>query len=90
MEDKIRYWLWEFLGSPLSVLFILGGWFMCIMATVCNNAVLAVVGLGIIMFVYFLVILLDALDNRDFQRKYRKRIKELDEFRERMRGDNHE
>lgn len=90
MEDKIRYWLWEFLGSPLSVLFILGGWFSCIMALVCNGALLVFVGLGIIIFVYFLIILLDALDNRDFQRKYRKRIKELDEFRERMRGDNHE
>ncbi len=90
MEDKIRYWLWGFLGSPLSVLFILGGWFMCIMATVCNNAVLAVVGLGIIMFVYFLVILLGVLDDRDSQRKSVKRIEELDEFREKMRGDNHE
>ena len=90
MEDKIRYWLWGFLGSPLSVLFILGAGFTCIMSMIYKSYLLMFVGLGIIIFVYFLIILLDALDNRDFQRKYRKRIKELDEFRERMRGDNHE
>lgn len=90
MEDKIRYWLWGFLGSPLSVLFILGGWFMCIMSLVYKNSLLAVVGLGIIIFEYFLVILLGILDDRDCQRKSKERIKELDEFRERMRGEKNE
>lgn len=90
MEDKIRNYLWNFLGSPLSILLIFGGWFSCIMALVCNSALLAFVGLGIIIFVYFLIILLGVLDARDFQRKYRKRIEELDEFREKMRGNNHE
>lgn len=47
-------------------------------------------GLGIIIFVYFLIILLDVLDSRDFQRKIVKRIEELNEFREKMRGDNRE
>lgn len=90
MEDKIRNWLWNFLGSPLSILLIFGGWFSCIMSLVCNSALLAFVGLGIIIFVYFLIILLGVLDDRDFQRKCRKRIEELDEFREKMRGNNHE
>lgn len=90
MEDKIRNLLWSFSSSPLSILLISGGWFSCIMAPVCNSVVLAIVGLGIIIFVFFLVILLGVLDDRDFQRKSAKRIKELDEFRERMRGGNHE
>lgn len=55
MEDKIRNYLWNFLGSPLSILLIFGGWFSCIMALVCNSALLAFVGLGIIIFVYFLI-----------------------------------
>lgn len=70
MEDKIRNWLWSFLGSPLSILLIFGGWFSCIMALVCNSALLAFIGLGIIIFVYFLIMLLGVLDSRDFQRKY--------------------
>ncbi len=90
MEDKIRNLLWAFVPGPLNVLLIFGGWFSCIMAPVCNSVVLAIVGLGIIIFVFFLVILLGVLDDRDFQRKSAKRIKELDEFRERMRGGNHE
>ena len=90
MEDKIRYLLWRFLGSPLSVLFLLGGWLSCILAVVCNSGLLAFVGLGIIIFVYFVIILLDVLDNRDFQRKSKKRIEDLNEFREKMRGGNHE
>lgn len=90
MEDKIRNYLWNFLGSPLTILLIFGGWFSCIMALVCNSALLAFVGLGIIIFVYFLIILLGVLDERDFQRKYRRHIEELDEFREKMRGNNHE
>lgn len=90
MEDKIRNLLWAFVPGPLNVLLIFGGWFSCIMAPVCNSVVLAIVGLGIIIFVFFLVILLGVLDDRDFQRKSAKPIKELDEFRERMRGGNHE
>lgn len=90
MEDKIRNWLWSFLGSPLSVLLIFGGWFSCIMALVCNSALLAFIGLGIIIFVCFLIMLLGVLDSRDFQRKYIKHNEELNEFREKMRGNNHE
>lgn len=90
MEDKIRYLLWRFLGSPLSVLFLLCAGFTCIMSMVYKSYLLMFVGLGIIIFVYFVIILLGVLDNRDFQRKSRKRIKELDEFREKMRGGNHE
>lgn len=60
------------------------------MAPVYNSALLAFIGLGIIIFVYFLTILLGVLDDRDFQRKSVKRIEELNEFREKMRGDNHE
>lgn len=90
MEDKIRNWLWSFLGSPLSILLIFGGWFSCIMALVCNSALLAFIGLGIIIFVYFLIMLLGVLDSRDFQRKYIKHNEELNEFREKMRGNNHE
>lgn len=87
MEDKIRYLLWRFLGSPLSVLFLLGGGFSCIIATIYKSYLLMFVGLGIIIFVFFLVILLGVLDDRDSQRKSAKRIKELDEFREKMRGE---
>lgn len=90
MEDKIRNLLWSFLSSLLSILLISGGWFSCIMASVYNSALLAFIGLGIIIFVYFLIILLGVLDSRDFQRKSVKRIEELNEFREKMRGDNHE
>lgn len=90
MEDKIRNLLWSFLPSPLSTLAIFGGFFSCIMAPVYNSALLAFIGLGIIIFVYFLIILLGVLDSRDFQRKSAKRIEELNEFREKMRGDNHE
>lgn len=90
MEDKIRNWLWKFLSSPLSVLFLLGAGFTCIMSMIYKSYLLMFVGLGIIIFVYFVIILLDVLDNRDFQRKSKKRIKELDEFRERMRDGNHE
>lgn len=90
MEDKIRNWLWSFLGSPLSILLIFGGWFSCIMALVCNGALLAFIGLGIIIFVYCLIMLLGVLDSRDFQRKYIKHNEELNEFREKMRGNNHE
>lgn len=90
MEDKIRNLLWAFVPGPLSVLLIFGGCFSCVMAPVCNSVVLAIFGLGIIIFVFFLVVLLGVLDDRDYQRKSTKRIKELDEFRERMRGDNHE
>ena len=90
MEDKIRNWLWSFLGSPLSILLIFGGWFSCIMALVCYSALLAFIGLGIIIFVYFLIMLLGVLDSRDFQRKYIKHNEELNEFREKMRGNNHE
>lgn len=90
MEDKIRNLLWSFLSSPLSILLISGGWFSCIMAVVYNSALLAFIGLGIIIFVYFLIILLGVLDSIDFQRKSVKRIEELNEFREKMRGDNHE
>lgn len=90
IEDKIRNWLWSFLGSPLSILLIFGGWFSCIMALVCNSALLAFIGLGIIIFVYFLIMLLGVLDSRDFQRKYIKHNEELNEFREKMRGNNHE
>lgn len=90
MEDKIRNWLWSFLGSPLSILLIFGGWFSCIMALVCNSALLAFIGLGIIIFVYCLIMLLGVLDSRDFQRKYIKHNEELNEFREKMRGNNHE
>lgn len=78
------------LSSPLSILLIFGGWFSCIMALVYNGALLAFIGLGIIIFVYFLIILLDVLDSRDFQRKSAKRIEELNKFREKIRGDNHE
>lgn len=67
MEDKIRNLLWSFLPSQLSVLVILCGWFMCMMALVYNNGLLAFIGLGIIIFEYFLVILLGALDDRDSQ-----------------------
>ena len=90
MEDKIRNWLWSFLGNPLSILLIFGGWFSCIMVLVCNSALLAFIGLGIIIFVYFLIMLLGVLDSRDFQRKYIKHNEELNEFREKMRGNNHE
>lgn len=90
MEDKIRNLLWAFIPGPLNVLLIFGGWLSCIMAPVCNSVVLAIVGLGIIIFVFFLVILLGVLDDRDFQRKRRKRIKELDELREKMRGEKNE
>jgi|GEM_PF-5470499 hypothetical protein len=90
MEDKIRNLLWSFLSSPLSILLIFGGWFSCIMALVYNSALLAFIGLGIIIFVYFLIILLDVLDSRDFQRKSVKRIEELNKFREKIRGSNHE
>lgn len=90
MEDKIRYWLWGFLDSPLSVLFILGAGFTCIMSIIYKSYLLMFVGLGIIIFVFFLVVLLGVLDDRDSQRKSVKRIEELDEFREKMRGDNHE
>lgn len=61
MEDKIRNLLWAFVPGPLNVLLIFGGWFSCIMAPVCNSVVLAIVGLGIIIFVFFLVILLGVL-----------------------------
>lgn len=60
------------------------------MALVCNSALLAFIGLGIIIFVYFLIMLLGVLDSRDFQRKYIKHNEELNEFREKMRGNNHE
>ena len=90
MEDEIRNLLWAFLGSSLSALFILSGWFMCLIAPVCDRVVLAIVGLGIIISVLFLIVLLGVLDDRDYQRKSAKRIKELDEFGERMRGGNHE
>lgn len=90
MEDKIRNLLWAFLAGPLSVLLIFGGSFSCVMASVCNSVLLAFIGFGIIIFVLCLVVLLGILDDRDYQRKSKKRIKELDEFRERMRGGNHE
>lgn len=90
MEDKIRNLLWSFLPSPLSTLAVFGGCFSCIMAPVYNSALLAFIGLGIIIFVYFLTILLSVLDSRDLQRKSVKRIEQLNNFREKMRGDNHE